>query len=116
MIRVAKFPNTVNNTLPTSQRINPPNASKLIKTKKAAGSTKINLEKESAALFLCSLLLPCDIGNIQHVFDKNSIPLCGISNKNVGHRADELTVLNYRAARQVCDQVGTTVFNKKFKT
>ena len=42
-----------------------------------------------------------------------SSPAVGIVDQHVGDRTDKLAVLNDGAARHVCGQVGTTVFNKK---
>ena len=38
----------------------------------------------------------------QHVFDENAVAARGIIYHHVGHRADELAVLDYWATAQVC--------------
>jgi len=53
---------------------------------------------------------------IQHIFNQYPIPLGGVVDKNVGHSADELAVLDDGRAARECVQVGTTVFSKKFKS
>ena len=35
---------------------------------------------------------------VQHIFDKDSVPPCGVVHKNVGYRTDQFPVLNDRAA------------------
>ena len=45
-----------------------------------------------------------DICGIQHIFNKYSVPRSGIVYEDVRHGTDQLAVLNYRAADQVCGQ------------
>ena len=52
----------------------------------------------------------------EHVFDKDAISRGGIVDEHVRDSAHELAVLDDGRARHECVQVGTTVFNKKFKT
>ena len=51
---------------------------------------------------------------VQHILYKYTVGRGGVVYKNVRHRADELTVLNYWRAAHECVQVGTTKFNGKF--
>ena len=57
-----------------------------------------------------------DFARTQHILDKYTVSLGGICHHNVRDSADELAVLDNRAARHECVQVGTTVFYKKFTT
>ena len=52
----------------------------------------------------------------EHILYKNSVADGGIADQHVGHSSDQLAVLDNGAARHECVQVGTTVFNKKFKS
>ena len=56
------------------------------------------------------------ISGVQHIFYEYSVSLGGVCDHNVCDRADELAVLDNRAAGHECGQEGTTVFNKKFTT
>ena len=51
---------------------------------------------------------------VEHILNENSIPRSGVVNEHMGNGTYKLAVLNDRAARHECGQVGTTVFNKKF--
>ena len=51
---------------------------------------------------------------VQHIFNENSVPSCGVIDHNVGDSSDESAVLNDRRARHECVQVGTTIFEKLF--
>ena len=57
-----------------------------------------------------------NVGGIQHILYKYSIPLGWLGYHHMGDSSDELAVLNDGAAAHECGQVGTTVFNKKFKS
>ena len=46
----------------------------------------------------------------QHILGKDPVARGGVIDQDVGHGADELAVLNDRAARQVCGQLRTTSF------
>ena len=52
------------------------------------------------------------LSGVQHIFNENAVARGGIVDKNVGHRAHQLAVLDNRAAAHECVQVGTTVFTK----
>ena len=51
---------------------------------------------------------------IEHILNKNSVPRGGVADQHVRDRADELAILDDRAAAQVCGQERTTVFCKIF--
>ena len=53
---------------------------------------------------------------IQHILNENAVPNRGIVDHHVGDRSDQLAVLDDGRAAHECVQVGTTVFNKKFKS
>ena len=55
-----------------------------------------------------------NICRIKHIFNENSVARGGIVDEHVGHRVDEFTVLDDRAARHECGQVGTTLFMNFF--
>ena len=52
----------------------------------------------------------------EHIVYKYAIPRSGVVDHHVCHRTDELAVLDDGRAAHECVQVGTTVFNKKFKS
>ena len=49
---------------------------------------------------------------IQHIFNENAVARGRVVDKHVGHRADELAVLDEGAAAHECVQVGTTIINR----
>ena len=53
---------------------------------------------------------------VQHILNENAVARGGIVDHNVRHRAHKLAVLDDGRAAHECGQVGTTVFNKKFKS
>ena len=55
--------------------------------------------------FIASLL-----ARINHILNKNAVALGGVCHHHVRYRSDKLAVLDNRAARQECGQVGTTLF------
>jgi len=52
---------------------------------------------------------------LQHILDEDPVPTAGLVYKNVGHGANELAVLNDRAAAHECVNIGPTHFYKKRK-
>ena len=50
---------------------------------------------------------------VQHILNEDTVSGCGIIDHNVGHRTDQLAVLNDGAAAHECGQVGTTVLLKE---
>ena len=55
-------------------------------------------------MILPFLFYPAVAHLIQHIFNKNPVPRGGIADEHVGHRADEVPVLNDRAAAHECGQ------------
>ena len=47
---------------------------------------------------------------IHHILNEYPVPRRRVVDENVGHRSDQLAVLNDGGARHECGQVGTTVF------
>ena len=47
----------------------------------------------------------------EHILDEDPIPRGGIADQHVRHRTDQPAVLQNRAARHECVQVGTTKFD-----
>ena len=52
-------------------------------------------------------------GSRKHIFNEYSVTNSWIVYHNVGHRTDQLAVLNDRGAGHECVQVGTTVLLKE---
>ena len=53
---------------------------------------------------------------IEHIFNENAVPRGGIVDEDVRHSPHQFAVLDDGGVGHECDQVGTTVFNEKFKT
>ncbi len=53
---------------------------------------------------------------IEHIFNKYPVACGGVADEDVGNGPHDLAVLDNGAARHECGQVGTTVFNEKFKS
>ena len=47
----------------------------------------------------------------EHIFDKDAVAAGGIAHENVGHRADELSVLDDGGAAHECVNIGPTIQN-----
>ena len=68
------------------------------------GSKKTEFSKKSTREGAFSLLRHSG----EHIFDENAVAAGGVAHKDVGHRADELAVLNNGAAAHFCVNIGTT--------
>ena len=68
--------------------------------------SQTDFRNEIAFWFLCRQLARL----IQHIFNKYTVSRFRIVDEDVCHRADQLAVLDDRAARHECGQVRTTNF------
>ena len=51
---------------------------------------------------------------VQHIFDEDAISDGGVVHKDMGHRTDELAVLNDRRAGHLCVKDRTKIFTNLF--
>ena len=74
--------------------------------KQGTPKTKQKIDRISRSIF--SILIVQFILRQQHFFNKNGIPAGGIVNKDMGHRTDELAVLQDGGAAHQCVNIGPT--------
>lgn len=82
----------------------------------SSSNWKGNIPEWGYCLFSRHFSLLLGQGGGEHILNKDAVACGGVADEDVGNGAHDLAVLDNGAARHECGQVGTTVFNEKFKS